>query len=170
MINDAYLSFARNALARARDLKEITRVVRSVTRRVTRADGATVVLREREFCYYADEDAIGPLWKGHRFPLKSCVTGMAMMGNETIVIPDVYRDARVPLEAYRPTFVRSLAVTPVGNAPAVAALGIYWAEHHTANTEELQLLAALAALTATSLANCRRDGDGLSGAATPGSR
>ena len=39
------------------------------------ADGATFVLRDGDCCYYVDEDAISPLWKGQRFPLEACISG-----------------------------------------------------------------------------------------------
>lgn len=51
-------------LSLARDLAGIMAIVRRAAREVTGADGATFVLRDGDCCYYADEDAIGPLWKG----------------------------------------------------------------------------------------------------------
>ena len=71
------------------------------------ADGLTVVLREGDQVYYAEEDAIGPLWKGQRFAIESCVSGWAMVHRQAVAIADIYADARVPLDAYRPTFVKS---------------------------------------------------------------
>lgn len=151
MKNDPYLSFARNALARAEGTEQITRITRSVARRLTRADGASVVLRENDFCFYADEDAVGPLWKGRRFPITSCISGWAMIHKETVVIPDIYLDKRIPHDAYRPTFVHSLAMAPMGNPVPLGALGIYWSDCHTASQQELTLLQALADLTAGAL-------------------
>lgn len=154
MHNDPYLDFAREALSRAHDVKQITQVTRSVTRRITGADGASVVLRGPDFCFYADEDAIGPLWKGRRFPLTSCISGWAMIHKETVSIPDIYRDQRIPHDAYRPTFVHSLAMAPMGKPSPIGALGIYWADRHTASTHELALLGAMADLTAEALVRC----------------
>lgn len=57
------------ALVAADDLPAITRIVRSAAREVTGAHGATFVLRENDSCFYADEDAIAPLWKGQRLPM-----------------------------------------------------------------------------------------------------
>jgi hypothetical protein len=51
-------------LALARSLPEIQVVVRSAARRLTGADGATFVLCDEGRCFYADEGAISPLWKG----------------------------------------------------------------------------------------------------------
>jgi len=66
------------------------------------------------------------------------------------VLDDVYADARVPAEVYRPTFVRSLAMVPIGPA---AAIGVYWATRHRAPDHEVHLLQALADATATAMAN-----------------
>lgn len=154
MNNEPYLSFARNALIRAHDVTQITHVTRSVTRRITGADGASVVLRGSDFCFYADEDAIGPLWKGRRFPLTSCISGWAMIHQQTVSIPDIYLDKRIPHDAYRPTFVHSLAMAPMGRPTPIGAVGIYWADHHTASAQELALLTAVADLTAEALVRC----------------
>ena len=51
-------------LSLARTLPDIQRIVRTAARELTGCDGATFVLRDGDMCYYADEDAIAPLWKG----------------------------------------------------------------------------------------------------------
>ncbi|WP_028626304.1 diguanylate cyclase domain-containing protein [Metapseudomonas resinovorans] len=51
-------------LSLARDLDRIAEIVRSAARELVGADGATFVLRDGDRCYYKDEDAISPLWKG----------------------------------------------------------------------------------------------------------
>jgi hypothetical protein len=53
-------------LSTARTVDQIAAVVRSAARRITGADGVAFVLRDNEQCFYLDEDAIGPLWKGKR--------------------------------------------------------------------------------------------------------
>lgn len=116
------------SLVSATSHAEITARVTRAVRRLTSAAGATFVLKEGEWCYYADEDAISPMWKGERFSLASCVSGLAMDQNTTIVIPDVRADERVPQAAYRPTFVRSMVVAPVNTGAPVAAIGAYWAK------------------------------------------
>jgi PAS domain-containing protein len=110
------------------------------------------VLRDGDQCHYADEDAIGPLWKGQRFPLISCISGWAMQNRQTAVVPDVYADARVPHDAYRPTFVKSLVMVPVGNEPT-AAIGAYWSKVRTPEPEEVAILETLARSTGTALKN-----------------
>ena len=121
----------------ARSLEEIQTIVRTAARHLTHADGATFVLRDGPYCYYADEDAIAPLWKGQRFPLEACVSGWAMQHREAVVIPDIYADPRVPHDAYRPTFVRSMCMVPIRTLDPVGAIGNYWAEPHTVTPTEI---------------------------------
>ncbi|TWD81974.1 GAF domain-containing protein [Kribbella amoyensis] len=138
----------RAELAAAHDLGEVTRLARKAAREVTGAQGATFVLREEDSCFYADEDAIAPLWKGQRFPITSCISGWAMLNHQTAVIPDIEQDDRIPLQAYRTTFVRSLAMVPVGEPVSVAAVGAYWSVSRRplkARVAELERLAALIA-------------------------
>src|SRR5262245_61111741 len=73
-------------LSLARSLTDIQEIVRSAARRLTGADGATFVLRDGLHCYYADEDAISPLWKGERFPLQKCISGWAILNRKSVVI------------------------------------------------------------------------------------
>jgi putative nucleotidyltransferase with HDIG domain len=142
-------------LSLARTVSDIQVIVRTAARRLTGADGATFVLREGPHCYYADEDAISPLWKGQRFPLQACISGWAMLNRQATVIEDIYEDERIPHDAYRPTFVRSLAMIPIRRLEPVGAIGNYWATRHRASAEEVELLQALADSTAVALENVR---------------
>lgn len=144
---------AAQQLAGARGLERVTEVVRRAARDLTGADGVTFVLREGDVVHYADEEAISPLWKGCRFPVGSCISGWAMVHRQTVVIDDIYADERLPHDAYRPTFVRSLAMVPVGADEPVAAIGAYWARRHLATPHELRLLEMLAGFAALALAN-----------------
>lgn len=142
-------------LAACRDLAGVAEVVRVAARQLVDADGATFVLREGGYCSYLEEDAIEPLWRGQRFPLEACVSGWAMIHEEQVVIPDIYLDPRVPHEAYRPTFVKSLVMTPVRAGRGIAAIGTYWASEREASVEEQEVLQALADSTAVALENAR---------------
>lgn len=142
-------------LASARTLEEIAEVVRHAARDLSRADGATFVLREQGHCYYMDEDAIAPLWRGLRFPMETCISGWAMLHKQGVVIPDIYLDDRIPHDAYRPTFVQSLAISPIRTTDPIGAIGSYWASHHQATSTELRLLQALADSTAVALESVR---------------
>ncbi len=131
-------------LSLARSLPEVQRIVRTAARRLTGADGATFVLRDGLNCHYADEDAISPLWKGQRFPLEMCISGWSMMHKRAVAIEDIYLDDRIPHEAYRPTFVKSLAMVPIRQLDPLGAIGNYWTTQHKPTEQELQLLQALA--------------------------
>jgi signal transduction histidine kinase len=149
----ARLVAAVQELSLARDLDSIMEIVRRAARELTGADGATFVLKDGEFCYYADENAIAPLWKGQRFPLKTCISGWAMLNRRPAVIEDIYADSRIPADAYRPTFVKSLAMVPIRTEAPIGAIGNYWAAHHLPTTEEVELLQALANTTAVAMEN-----------------
>jgi len=140
-------------LAGARTVEDVAAIVRTAARRISGADGVTFVLRDGDRCWYLDEEAIGPLWKGQRFPLTACISGWAMLQGETAVIPDIYADPRIPHDAYRPTFVKSLIMTPVRRENPIAAIGAYWAELNAPHEREVARLAAIARATATALAN-----------------
>ncbi|HYB22507.1 MAG TPA: sensor histidine kinase, partial [Solirubrobacteraceae bacterium] len=142
-------------LSLARSVQEVQEIVRTAARRLTGADGATFVLRDGEHCYYADEDAISPLWKGQRFPLEICISGWAMLNRRPAIIPDIYQDERIPHEAYRPTFVKSLVMVPIRQLDPIGAIGNYWASRHEPTARELALLQALADSTAVAMENVR---------------
>ena len=138
-------------LSLAEDLRAVQEIVRHAARELTGADGATFVLREQDLCYYADEDAISPLWKGKRFPLDECISGWVMLNGKPAVIPDIYADERIPHEAYRPTFVKSLAMVPIRQIEPLGAIGNYWATARKPTPSEVTLLQALADSTAVAM-------------------
>src|SRR5690349_16303055 len=120
------IEWAVEMLRSARSIDEVRVILRGSARASVQAQGATVVQLENGQCYYADEDAMSPLWKGQRFPVSQCISGWAMLHHETVVVPNVFADDRIPRAAYRPTFVRSLVVVPIGVADPVGAIGAYW--------------------------------------------
>lgn len=146
---------AVRALADAHSLDGIAAVVRSAARRLTCADGATFIMRDGDSCHYVDEDAISPLWKGQRFPMSACISGWAMLNREIAIIDDIYADARIPHDVYRPTFVKSLVMVPVRTADPIAAIGTYWSVTRTPSDDEVRVLQALADSTAVALQNAR---------------
>jgi diguanylate cyclase (GGDEF)-like protein len=140
-------------LSMARDMTTIQNIVRSAAREMTGADGATFVLRDGNFCHYVDEDAISPLWKGKRFPLETCISGWVMLNRQTAVIENIYDDARIPADAYKPTFVQSLVMVPIRTAVPVGAIGNYWARQQRPGDEHVALLETLANTTAIAIEN-----------------
>mgnify|MGYP000044064081 CR=1 FL=1 len=131
-------------LSLARELPAVMAIVRAAARELTGADGATFILRDGALCHYVDEDAIAPLWKGSRFPMTACISGWAMLNRQSVAIADIYADPRIPADAYRPTFVKSLAMVPIRTAAPIGAIGAYWAVTHHADAEEIEILQALA--------------------------
>ncbi|MBT1703798.1 sensor histidine kinase [Chryseosolibacter indicus] len=140
-------------LSLARSLDSVIEIVRFAARHLTGADGAAFVLRDGDRCFYADEDAISPLWKGSRFPIDSCISGWAMLNRQPAVIEDIYLDNRIPHDAYRPTFVKSLAMVPIRTLAPIGAIGNYWAEKHIPTQEQVAILQSLADITAVTIEN-----------------
>jgi len=142
-------------LSSAHDLPSVTAIVRVAARALTKADGVTFVLKEHDHCFYADEDAVSPLWKGRRFPLQTCISGWVMRHRTPVAIRDIYQDDRIPHDAYRPTFVKSLLMVPVRADDPVAAIGAYWGDEHEATGAEQATLEALARAASLALVNVR---------------
>lgn len=142
-------------LSQARSLEEVQAIVRRAARQALGADGATFVLRDGDHCAYVDEDAIAPLWKGQRFPMSACISGWVMIHRRAAAIEDIYRDPRIPADAYRPTFVKSLAMMPIRQQAPIGAIGVYWAKRHVTSPSELELLQALADSTSVAMDGVR---------------
>jgi signal transduction histidine kinase len=142
-------------LAGANTELEVADIVRSAARALTGADGVSVVLKKGDRVQYVDEDAVGPLWKGQDFPIEACISGWAILNKQTVVIEDITGDPRIPLAAYQPTFVKSLAMAPVGLPNPIAAIGAYWAEQRRPTDDEVQALESMARAAAVALENVR---------------
>ena len=140
-------------LSTARDLATVQNIVRTAARDINNADGATFVLRDGSQCFYADEDAITPLWKGQRFPMSSCISGWVMINRRPAIIPDITVDERIPQDAYRPTFVKSLVMVPIRTNAPIGAIGNYWASPHVPTPAEVQFVQALADSASVALEN-----------------
>lgn len=142
-------------LAAASDELAVASIVRSAARRLTGADGVSVVLKKGDRVHYVDEDAVGPLWKGQDFPIEACISGWAIMNRETVVIEDITGDPRIPLAAYQPTFVKSLAMAPVGLPDPIAAIGAYWATKRRPTDDEVHALETMARAASVAMENVR---------------
>src|SRR5689334_9317607 len=118
---------ATQLLARVREFREVAQRTCALAKQLSAADGATFVLSEDENVYYAEEEAPSCLWRGRRFPASECISGWAIRHHQAVAIRDIYADPRIPHAAYRPTFVRSLAILPLGHESPVGSLGVYWA-------------------------------------------
>lgn len=142
-------------LSQAHNDAAVINIVRTAARDLTGADGATLILRDGGNCHYVEENAISPLWKGHRFPMESCISGWVMMNSRPAIIEDIYSDPRIPADLYKPTFVKSLAVVPIRKDNPVGAIGNYWAKKRLPDDKEIAILEALANVTAVAMENTK---------------
>jgi len=140
-------------LSLATDLQTLMSIVRKTARRSTGAEGVTFVLNEKDHCYYADEDAIAPLWKGQRFPIHSCISGWVMVNRAPAVIGDIYQDSRIPHKAYKATFVKSMVMVPIRTLDPLGAIGAYWSTQYVPTDQEVRMLQAIADVTAVAFKN-----------------
>jgi GAF domain-containing protein len=143
-------------LDQAETIEEITRALRDDGRGAIGADGIALVLRDGDFCHYFEEDAIGPLWKGQKFPMGACISGWAMLNRRTVCIPDIRLDKRIPYDLYENTFVRSLVMAPAEKNPPVGAFGAYWSWAHVASAEQVAAVEALAEAAGRAIVRVRR--------------
>jgi two-component sensor histidine kinase len=149
------LLHAVEQLSGAGAIEDVVEVVRKTTRRLIGSDGIAVILRDGDTCHYVEEDSVGPLWKGRRFPLASCISGWTMLHRETAVIPDISEDSRIPYDLYRDTFVRSLVMAPVRSNDPIGAIGAYWSQAYQPTADEVETLETVARAAATAVENVR---------------
>lgn len=142
-------------LCLAHSLEEITKVVLAAVRELTGSEGATFVILDNGFSYYVDENAIAHLWKGQRFPINTCIGGWVMLNRKAAIIDDVSDDPRISRAVYQDTFVKSMAMVPIGTDEPIGAIGTYWLQQHQATTEQVKLLQLLADCTAAAMANAQ---------------
>lgn len=147
------LAQAVKDLSAARSHEAIVDITRRAARDITGSLGVAIVLRDGDCCHYIAEDSAVPLWTGQKFPLTACISGWAMLHHSQVAISDIYVDDRIPHEAYRPTGIHSLVMTPVGEPEPFGALGVYWCEVREPTADECSSMAALASCMATALQN-----------------
>ncbi|MFL6214182.1 MAG: PAS domain S-box protein [Blastocatellia bacterium] len=147
------LASISSALSARLDKPGVIEVACNAARQLTEADGACVILREGDLVYYSQEDAIAPLWAGQRFPIDNCIGGWSILHRAPVVIEDVHSDSRIPLDYYRNTFVKALAIMPMQPENPFGAIGVYWSRRHRADERQLKLLETLANLASTAIAH-----------------
>lgn len=152
---DLKIAAAVEQLAASRTTDSVVAVLRSCTRELIGADGVAVVLRRGDSCHYVAEDAISPLWQGRHFQMRECLSGWVMAHRKTAVVPDIFKDARIPQAAYSETFVRSAVLVPIGGPEAIAALGAYWRHRDAPTPSSVALLEALGRAASTAFENLR---------------
>ncbi len=140
-------------LSASKDLKSMMDIVRHSVRLLTGSDGATFILRDGDMCYYAEENAIAPLWKGKKLPIDICLSGWVIKNRVPAVVEDIYNDSRTTIDPYKGTFVRSLAIVPIRTVDPIGAIGCYWAEKTQPTTEQIKTLQVIADTAAIAMDN-----------------
>ncbi len=144
---------ATRSIAKTYSMDSIMHTVHTTARNIMNAEGSSFILREGEYCHYADENAVTPLFKGKTYPLADCISGWAIKNKQLVAIKDIYSDERIPTDLYRETFVKSLAIAPIRQNDPLGAIGVYWDRCYEPSPEELQLLQTLADATAKAVEN-----------------
>ena len=94
LARDLHLTLER--FNEAENIEEIEQILHESVRRLIGAHGVALVLRDGDYRHYVDEDAIGPLWNGQRFPMDACISGWSMLKRQTVCIADIRLDRRIP--------------------------------------------------------------------------
>lgn len=142
-------------LAAAQTIENVQQIVTDAGRKLVNSDGSAIVFMDDGECYYAYENTLEPLWQGNRFPAEECISGWVMMNQQPAIIDDVYSDPRIPVEIYKPTYVKSLVMVPVTGIEVIGAIGNYFKNRYLPTETELKLLQTLADAAATAIGNIR---------------
>ncbi len=145
---------ALSHLAGIRSIEALIGALRASARAIGVADGITVVRRQGDKVAYVAEDAVSPLWTGQALPIEACISGLAMIENRPVLIEDIYADARVPHAAYEATFVKRMAMFPIGAGDPQMALGAYWGTPGPIEAETVSLLSSLARAASQAFERC----------------
>lgn len=145
----ASLIKAMSVIARARSIDEVVATIRASARSLIGCEGITVIRRDGNLGHYIEEDAIGPLWKGQKFPATACLSGWSIINRQTVVVPDIAKDDRISHELYGSTFVKAVAMAPIRRDDPAGAIGAYWSKPYEPTQWEVDTLEALAEAAAT---------------------
>jgi diguanylate cyclase (GGDEF)-like protein len=140
-------------LSLARSLPEVHRIVSRAARRLTRAEGCSLILVEGSFAHYVEEDGRVPGWKGRRIPLDSCLTGWCIENRRSVLVDDVRADIRLPVAPYWSTPVTSVLMVPVRSRDPIGAVAVYWRDRHVPPGQDIRMLQALADGASVALEN-----------------
>ena len=76
-----------------------------------------------------------------------------MLNKQTVIIEDIYSDDRIPIDAYKSTYVKSLAISPIRISEPLGAIGAYWANTYVPSEIEIKLLNSLSDSAAKAVEN-----------------
>jgi GAF domain-containing protein len=80
---------------------------------------------------------------------------MGLLNRTPATIRDICSDSRILMDAYRPTFVKSLTMVPIRTESPLGTIGTYRADEHIPTHQELALLSALADMTSVPIENVK---------------
>jgi hypothetical protein len=93
---------------------EAVATLRSAVCEIAGAHGMMLAARDGNEIVCVAQDPLSPVHTGDRFPFRLCLSGRTMLSGEPTIIPDVVLDKTVPLNAYFGTYMRTMAVIPLG--------------------------------------------------------
>lgn len=131
-------------VTRAEDITHFHTSLKQAAKQLTCSDATSLVLRQGDDCHYIDEESDQPLWKGESFPLSACITGWSMLNATTVIVEDIFKDARIPLALYQGKNIHSLLVVPIDHEHAIGAISVYWKKRHAPSQSEIMQLESLA--------------------------
>jgi len=146
---------AIEALSSATNLEDVAQLVPNTARSLLKADGAALILRQSNDCIYVEEDAVRPFWKGRCIALTECAAGWTILHKQNLVVPDLGRDDRPLLKAYRRTPIAGTVIVPVHASDPVGAIEVYWLRPYQAASQQISTLQTLAHATASAIEHIR---------------
>lgn len=138
-------------LSLSANLEEISKIALQEARAISNSQGSTFILKDKEMCHYFDDYTDFVSWKGQTIPSSHCICGWAMDHGEVVSIPNIYNDSRIQLDKYKDTTIKSLLMVPMLPSNSIGVIGNYWSEEHTPTQDTINLLHALADVTAIAI-------------------
>ncbi|HSN18127.1 MAG TPA: ATP-binding protein [Gammaproteobacteria bacterium] len=137
-----------------RDMEAVVTRLCRAARQMSGADAAVLSLKEGELCHVIGEDAVTPYWKGRRYPCKETVTGWVIEHGQPLVVDDM-DDPRVAAVSHRNSYVKSMAVVPLGKPEISGSLSALWRGRHRPTDDEVRLMGMLADAGTLAMENVR---------------
>lgn len=107
-------------------------------------DAIALSLRRGEHVFYTAEHLPEPLWSDDGFPIDHHLSEWSIRHDETVVVPDVLADDRIPAEARRSAPVRSAVMVSLRKFDSGGAVGAYWRELHAPTAGEVSTVETIA--------------------------
>jgi signal transduction histidine kinase/DNA-binding response OmpR family regulator len=145
------LAWAVRQLTRSVSVADVVSVVPQAARLICEADGATIAFRCGDMVQHVGRDGLAPRFSGLDQPIGDCVSGRAMREGRPVAIDGPAAEGPGPGSPGSEGTTSSALAVPVGSGFPVAAIAVYRARPNPPFAWELELLAALADITALAL-------------------